>query len=342
MRRWPPGANRQPLQCPEMRKRDLYILAAILAALTIAVLGALLWRRSRPPQAARLLPAADTFIFADLRPLRAVNALRNLPAVERDPDYDEFVRATGIQFERDLDQVALAAHRPPADAGPNAETRYSEILTGRFDGDRLAAYLRKLSKATESYRNFEVYAIPLPGRTLRVAILNASMVAASNTEGSYVIHQVLDRYSGNSLAQQAPELLTRYYRRVPLTAIAWGVSQLTPPGAASRNVTLPGGYDLSLPPDTVLVASVQYQSGVRLQGQLFSANLADAQRVSDQLSSLLALFRTVETGAQPAKPDPDVDALFNSLNVSRADSSTLISATIPVELLKKIFSEEKP
>lgn len=324
-----------------MRKRDIYILASVVVLLSAAaVVVAVLWRRSVPPQAARLLPAADTYVYADLRPLRAANVLRNLPAVEHDAEYDQFVSATGFQWERDLDQVALAAHRPPQDAAPGAETRYSEVFVGRFDRGKVAAYLRKMANATERYRDLDIYAITLPGRTLRVAVLNQGMVAAANTEGPYVIHQIVDRYSGFSLAQGAPELLRRYYSQVPLTAVAWGVSQLAAAGGGNHAVELPGGYNFMVPADTVLVASLRYAGGVRLRAQVLSANEADAQRVSDQLSALLALFRTVETSTQTAGGDPDVQGFFQSISVTREDASTVVAATIPPGFAKKVIGEK--
>ena len=323
-----------------MRKRDIYILAAVVVALTAAVIAAVLWRRTMPPQAARLLPAADTFVYADLRPLRAVNALRHLPAVEHDPEYDQFVNATGFQWERDLDQVALAAHRPPKDAAPEAETRYSEVFVGRFDSEKVAAYLSKLANATERYRDLDIYAITLPGRTLRVALLNHMMVAASNTEGPYVIHQIIDHYSELSLEQASPDLLRRYYRQVPLTAVAWAVSQLAAPGQGNQAVELPGGYNFMVPADTVLVASLRYAGGARLRAQVLSATQGDAQRVSDQLSALLALFRTVETSAQSASADPDVQGFFQSISVTREEASTVVAATIPPGFVKKVIGEK--
>lgn len=331
----PPAAT---ATMPSMRKRDIYVAAALLVALTAAGCVALLWRRTVPPEAARLLPSADTIVYADLRPLRAVDALRKLPSVEHEAEYDEFVRATDFQWERDLDQVALAAHRPVNDA--NGETRYSEVFVARFDRQKLAAYLRKLATATERYRDIDVYAIALPGRTLRVAILSDNKVAASNTEGPYVIRQIIDRERGWTFSQDSPELLRRYYRRVPLTAPAWAVSQLAPPGAGNHALMLPGGYNFFVPADTVLVASVQYAAGIKVRAQAFSANAADAERLSDQLSALLALFRSVEAGAQPSG-DADVQRFFQSLQVSRQDAKTELSVIIPDGFVKRVLAESR-
>lgn len=315
--------------------RKTLIAIAVVIVLALAILPSLVWIRSTAPKAARLLPSAEVFFYADFRPLRAANLTHALPAVEHDPEYDEFVRATGFQFERDLDELALAAHRKTSDAG---ETRYSEVFVARFDRGKLAAYLKKLSQGVERYRNLDIYAIALPGRTLRVAILNDHTVAASNTEGPYVIHQIVDRYSAMPFSTDAPELLRRYYGRVPLGSLVWMIAQLSPPGSGgNQQVHLPGGYDFFIPGDTAVVGSLRYAGAVQFKLQALNENEADAKRLGDQLSAFLALFRSIESGAQAPGGDPDVQGFFDSLKVERDGTRTTLSASIPPGFVKKVF-----
>src|ERR1700693_6070885 len=108
-----------------MRRRNIIIVIVVLAA--FAAVAALLLRRGRPPQAARLLPAADAYFYIDMSPLRTAGLFKNAPA-NIDPDYAQFVSDTGFQFERDLDQAAFAVHLPTAAAAADSrtppETRY--------------------------------------------------------------------------------------------------------------------------------------------------------------------------------------------------------------------------
>ena len=104
-----------------------------------------------PPEAARLLPGADAFIYADLAWVRKANAGKELPPVSHDPEYERFIRETGFQFERDLDEAAFAVHYPASwpgggTGGSAPELRFSEVLEGRFQGERLTAYLRQIAK----------------------------------------------------------------------------------------------------------------------------------------------------------------------------------------------------
>jgi len=58
--------------------------------------------------------------------------------VIHDAEYEGFIGETGIDFERDLDEVAVAVH-----SIGNNEHRYSEIFNARFDSQKLSDYLRK-------------------------------------------------------------------------------------------------------------------------------------------------------------------------------------------------------
>ena len=95
-------------------RRTLWILAAVLILLAAAVF----LRSKAPPEAARLLPESDGIIYVNLKPARTFTH-KNIKPPTRDPDYQEFVDATGVDWEQDLDQVAIAIHRMPDPKGPN-------------------------------------------------------------------------------------------------------------------------------------------------------------------------------------------------------------------------------
>lgn len=321
-----------------MRRRNLFVLVLALVLVVSGVVAVLLLRRHTPPQPMRLLPAADAYLYLDLRPLRAAGVFKK--GVNLDADYAQFVRATGFQFERDLDQAALAVHLP-ADA-PGGETRYSEVFTGRFDQPKLTSYLQKTAASSRTYRDRTIYAIPLPGRTLHVALLNRNMVAASNADGDAAIRGIIDRYR-QTLGGNGNELLSRYYRHVPVASVAWAVARTASPGAQGNSrFVLPGGFGVFFPPDTVVVAALRYLGSVQLRADAFTRTREDAQRLSDQLNALVALARTIELHAQAADADPDLKAFFDSISISQMPDRTQLSATIPPGFLKKLVSENSP
>src|ERR1700742_234036 len=132
-----------------MRRRtwiSLVIALAVLGALAVA----LYLRAKAPPEAARLLPESDAIVYLNLKPLRAATHFDQSP-VPRSADLQRFVDQTGIVPERDLDAAAFALHRMPDPRGPNGAVAYSEVFVGRFDGQRLGAYLATIATSKESY-----------------------------------------------------------------------------------------------------------------------------------------------------------------------------------------------
>src|ERR1700722_15694333 len=115
-----------------MRKRTRYSLLLMLA-LMAALVVVLVLRKAAPPEVARLLPESDAIVYLNLKPLRTATHFERSP-VSRSPEYQRFVDATGIVFERDLDAVAFALQRRDDPTGPNGPVAYSEVFEGRFDG----------------------------------------------------------------------------------------------------------------------------------------------------------------------------------------------------------------
>src|ERR1700692_4932605 len=133
-----------------MRKRrslPIILSGFVLFAAAVALLVVL--RQHAPPEPARLLPGADGYFYANVKWIRRANIAGQMPDVPHEPEYEQFIQATGFQFERDLDQAAFAIHYPTVQAGaksaPSEPARFSEIFVGRIDNQRLRAYLGKLS-----------------------------------------------------------------------------------------------------------------------------------------------------------------------------------------------------
>src|SRR5262250_2008549 len=118
-----------------LKRRIPVLLAVVLVA--AAVFAVVQLRRRAPPEAARLLPGADGFFYVNLKWLRSLKAIGQLPPVPHDADYERFLQETDFQFERDLDEAAFAIHYPAkwgnGGTGGNApEPRFSEVFIGKF------------------------------------------------------------------------------------------------------------------------------------------------------------------------------------------------------------------
>src|SRR5208337_727333 len=116
------------------------------------------------PEAARLLPESDGIIYINFRPIRGFFH-KDLKPPQRVPDYQQFIDATGIDWERDLDEAAVALHRMADPKGPNGPVAYSMVLVGKITGKKLNTWLDAHAAARESYLGHTIYSIASEGRT---------------------------------------------------------------------------------------------------------------------------------------------------------------------------------
>src|SRR6202035_713610 len=208
-----------------------------------AVVLAVQLRKHAPPEPARILPGGDAFFYVNLGPIRKVNAGKELPLVSHDPEYERFIRETGFQFERDLDEAAFAVHYPGnwpsgGTGGSAPEARFSEVLVGKFHSERLTNYLRQIAQSVENYESVEIFTIRVEGRLLRVAVLTADSVAASNHDDPAVIRGMIDRSKRLASPFGGPALLRQFYKHVQFASLAWAVARIDPsaPSAPMNNL----------------------------------------------------------------------------------------------------------
>src|ERR1700759_2414018 len=239
-----------------MRRRTRTTL--LVAAIVIALLGALAWLRQKaPPEVARLLPESDGIVYINFEPLRAAMHFEQHP-VQRDASYQHFVDATGFVFERDLHQAAIAMHHMQDPRGPNGPVAYSEVFAGHFDHKRLTAWLEAASNAREQYADRTIYSLASQGRTVRVVLLGYDLVAVSNTPTAEQIHSILDRYRTAALPFSGSTLLSQHYQEVPLLSLAWGIGKIGLPLGTNGGIKLLG-FTVPFSFDTTFIASLMWR-----------------------------------------------------------------------------------
>src|SRR5262249_4481022 len=152
----------------------------------------------------------------------------------------DFVTQTGIQFERDLEEVGMSRRDTP----DHSDVESSEVFVGRFDPGRLKTYLQKISDSTEQYRDHTIYSISHEAHLVRAALLDRDKVAVTNMPSAEPMHGIIDRtYKPTT----GPWLLHAHYRNVPATSLAWLIYRIP---NQPDNVQLPGGLAFTLPGDT--------------------------------------------------------------------------------------------
>jgi hypothetical protein len=331
-----------------MRIRPTFLIALAVVVIAASVTLAVQLRKHAPPEPARLLPGGDAFFYLDLSWARKANSGKKLAPVSHDPEYERFIRETGFEFERDLDEAAFAIHYPASwpgggTGGSSPELRFSEILVGKFQGERLTAYLKNIAQSVEDYHSVEIFTIVLEGRTLRVAVLSADSVAASNHDDPAVIRGMVDRSKRLASPFGGPALLRQYYKHVQLASLAWLVARVDPssPGA--------GNWNTVFTRPATLVVSGSYLSplhlrpdAVHLRAEAFTQTPEEARAVADKMNVFVALTRSAETSVGTHGTDADVKAFFDSLKVRDEGDHAVLTAVMPFGFLRKTFSGSTP
>jgi hypothetical protein len=324
-----------------MHKRTRYSLLLMLALMS-ALVVALVLQKAAPPEVARLLPESDAIVYANLKPLRAATHFDRSP-VDRTPEYQQFIDATGIVPERDLDSVAFALHRMDDPNGPNGPVGYSEVFEGRFDGDRLARYLASIATAKENYADHDIFTIRVGDekvtRPLRISQLGYDTIAASNMPTAEQIHSILDRHRSAASPFSGSSLLSARYRDVPAFSSAWAIGHIGLPLSERGSISI-FGLQLPLPEDTTFVASLRYLGTLRLRIEQIAPTDADAARATETLASLLTLMKSVQQAQAQIKPHPTTDAAFHDLTdstkIEQHKDRAVLTANIPLELVKQL------
>jgi len=317
------------------RKAATLLIAIAVVALLIA--GAFYLEKKAPPEAARLLPESDAIVYFNVAPLRAATNFDAHP-VNHDPEYQNFVDATGIEFERDLSQAAFALHRMANPLGPNGPVAYSSIFVGKFDPKRLASYLDSLAQSKERYDGHDIYNIAVQGRTDRVAILSSDIVAVSNAPTAEQIHSILDRHQTAFLPFNGNNLLAQHYGDVPVFSLAWGLGKLAAGLGDGLNVF---GFRIPLSVDATFIASLRWAGALHLKVEEIAPNGAAATLSATSLEALLGIFKTAENVLPNSVTSSDTKALLNSVQIEHHNERAVLTATIPVDLLRKLTAPEK-
>lgn len=315
-------------------RRTLLIVAGVVVLLAIAVF----LRSKAPPEAARLLPESDGILYVNFAPLRAFSH-KQLKPPERTPEYQQFVDATGIDWERDLDQAAIALHRMPNPNGPNGPVAYSLVLVGKLTGKRLNSWLEQHAAAREIYAGHTIYSVPSDGRTVRVAQIGYDMLAVSNTPTPEQIHSIIDRHRTAALPFAGSSLLANHFHEVPLLALAWGVGQIGLPFSESGQISV-FGLTLPLEDGATIVASVTptlpLAGGLRLRAEEITTNEHDAESQSASLNLMLSMARTITTPLSSDAANNALRELLKTTQVAQKRDRVVVTATLTPAVLSSI------
>ncbi len=160
------------LSSPTPSRRKFAIVAVILLLILAAAAYYIFFRGPAKPAGPapgpipgiiELLPAeAPIIAYFDITAMRnsqlsaELSSLAGKPA--SDPDYAEFVRQTGFDYERDLDRAALAIW-----PGASRSTALA-IAEGRFDREKITQYALRSGHVTKN-QNIDILEVPVTAPT---------------------------------------------------------------------------------------------------------------------------------------------------------------------------------
>lgn len=319
-------------------RRTLWIVAAVLLLVAVAVF----LRSKAPPEAARLLPESDGIIYVNLKPFHSFFK-KDLKPPKRAPEYQQFVAATGFDWERDLDQVAIGLHRMANPNGPNGPVAYSMVLVGNLTGTKLNAWLAAHATAREIYAGHTIYDIPSEGRTVRVTQIGYDMMAVSNAPTPEQIHSMVDRHRTAALPFAGSTLLAKHYKDVPLLSLAWGIGQIGLPFNESGSIKI-FGFSLPLEADSTIIASVTPalsmggDLNVRLEEIAPSEEAASSQAAA--LATLVTLARGVTAALGPNPANNGLKEVLQTAEVTQKHNRVMVSARLTPAIVEDLAKDE--
>jgi hypothetical protein len=314
------------------------VVAAVLVFLAVAIF----LRSKAPPEAARLLPESDGVLYVNFKPIHTFFK-KDLKAPERVPEYQQFIDATGIDWERDLDEAAVGIDRMQDPNGPNGPVAYSMVLVGKLTGPKLRTWLEKHAAAQEVYGGKTIYSIPSDGRTVRVSQIGYDMVAISNYPTTEKIHSMLDHHRSAAWPMTNSTLLSHYYHEVPLLSIAWGVGQIGSPFNENGAINILG-LQLPLQSDSTIVASVAPElplaGSLRVRVDEIAASDDAAAAQASALSTLISLAKGFTEPLSDNDANRGLKDLLKNAEVTQNRNRVLIKATLSPSFFQSLANQK--
>ena len=182
-------------------KKTLRVVGAA-AVITMALLVIYFSSNKRDYTRAELLrfvpPYATSVVLVDLDQLRNSPFLATLyswaPHVVEDTEYKQFIADTGFNYERDLAQVFIAV----SNHGGALNTLV--LAEGKFDRDKIEAYLNRHSAACTQQGNLKVFRIPawMRDKSIFFSFLSDRRIAIADSESLAALLSIAKIRSANT------------------------------------------------------------------------------------------------------------------------------------------------
>jgi hypothetical protein len=337
--RKPAGRNRLEIHMP---KNKILLLVGIAVALFVGGFFAYQhWHSSdslsdRDRMLALLPDDANAVVYVEMAEVRTAPFFSQLfqwaPKPAPEGDYAQFLRATGFNYESDLDRLALSIHRQPQG------TLAFAVVEGRFDRRKIEAYGSQYgSLKTSDGRT--LFAVPLSGsnRKIYFTFLRDDRVAWAN-DSSYFFQR--------PSALAAADWRERFSRLAGTPVFS--VLRQDSEAAAALAQQAPGG--LHSPQLAALLAQLNWISiGAKPDGNLLRVGIEGeclTERTEHQLKELLGgLLVLAQMGLNDPKTQRQLSPalrqgyleLLQSADVQQVDRGNSKSVRVIFEVTSKLL-----
>ena len=269
-----------------------------------------------PAELAYVPADARMIAFADVHDVANSELRLKLRPFEPSQDAkNQFETATGIDIERDVDQIIAAAWQPGADTpqGPPLV-----LARGRFDADRIESLIREHGGTVQDYKGKRLI-VMTDHQEMAVSFLEPGLVAAG---AAAAVRRAIDtKQAGTGAVTDNAELM-KLIKDVD-DGNAWAVARFD----AISTSQLPKELAQQLPPINWLSASGHVDSGLRGVVRVEAKDEKSANDLREVIRGFMALAR-LQAGQKA-----EFAELVNSLELSGQGTTVSLSFSLPASLI---------
>lgn len=279
-------------------------------------------------------------------------ALRNSPLVRRtfksqglpplEPEYAEFVHATGFDFERDLDSVSLGI------SGAEGARVVHAILQGRFDRQKADHYSRQHRQDTHVHLGHTISLFTGPsGRQFRLAFLTPARLAFSNAPEAWPIEKMIELAEGRGpdLEDRLEEL--RVPEHLPAGTQLWVAVDLeragywkVPAGVATSGTSFSTELLRGSRMGLLAVRTEGQQVDFRMVAECSSGEAA--QRVAGSLSGLRALLVALAEREEGDGQGAEMARALRRISIVAEKNATVVRWRLEAAWLEQLLRQPSP
>jgi hypothetical protein len=293
--------------------------------------------KSRLPESINKLPSESQFVFGiNMKKVGALPALANFRQAvmqQMGKDLSDFVSRTGIDPSKDITYI-LGAGRYDV----NSQSRVAFILSGKFDSNAVAEFLRAKVGAIEvKYAGATVLMIPDKQSDTAedgLALLSDHEILAGDLTSIKSILDVIEKKSKNVLTNSSVAPLIKALDPEEMMWFVGNVSKLAKNSEALTKALPIAPLLASFKTVTCTVNVADSVSGKIIA----NADSADsAVQMAEGIKAIIALGQLM-AGQQP----PAVRRMLSGLTVTSASAQVRINLNLPIDMLTGLASAFAP